>query len=147
MASDNLDNKYVVFNLNNEFYGLPISKVKAIEKMSVTTRIPNAPYYVRGVMNLRGDVITVLDLRSKLNVPAKEPDVSSRTIVVMEGELTVGLVVDSSSEVLVINPENIDSANTATTMDTGLTEYISGIGKTSDGRLVIILELSKILDN
>ncbi len=147
MATDNLDNKYVVFNLNDEFYGLPISKVKAIEKMSPTTRIPNAPYYVRGVMNLRGDVITVLDLRAKLNVPTKEPDFSSRTIVVMEGELTVGLVVDSSSEVLVINPENIDSANVATTMDTGITEYISGIGKTFDGRLVIILELSKILDN
>lgn len=147
MASDNIDNKYVVFNLNDEFYGLPISKVKAIEKMSVTTRIPNAPFYVRGVMNLRGDVITVLDLRSRLNIPPKEPDLSSRTIVVMEGELTVGLVVDSSSEVLVIHPENIDSANIATSVETGINDYISGIGKTFDGRLVIILELSKILGN
>lgn len=147
MAADTLDNKYVVFNLNDEFYGLPISKVKAIEKMSVTTRIPNAPFFVRGVMNLRGDVITVLDLRSRLNIPTKEPDFSSRTIVVMEGDLTVGLVVDSSSEVLVINPENIDSANIATSMDSGINDYISGIGKTFDGRLVIILELSKILGN
>lgn len=147
MAADTLDNKYVVFNLNDEFYGLPINKVKAIEKMSATTRIPNAPFYVRGVMNLRGDVITVLDLRSRLNIPTKEPDFSSRTIVVMEGELTVGLVVDSSSEVLVIPPESIDSANMAASTDAGLNDYISGIGKTPDGRLVIILELSKILGN
>lgn len=145
--SDTIDNKYVVFKLNSEYYGLPISKVKAIEKMSVTTRIPNTYGYIKGVMNLRGDVVTVLDLRTKLNLPTKEEDSNSRTIVVMERDVTVGLVVDSSSEVLTIYQENIDSTSTTSTIEAGMVDMITGIGKTSDGRLVIILELAKILEN
>ena len=145
--SDSIDNKYVVFKLNEEYYGLPIGKVKAIERMSQTTRIPNTYHYIKGVMNLRGEVVTVLDLRAKLNLPEKEIDNNSRTIVVMEGETTVGLIVDSSSEVLTISADSIDSTNTATTIDSNMIDSITGIGKTEDGRLVIILELAKILEN
>ncbi|NLM06975.1 MAG: chemotaxis protein CheW [Tissierellia bacterium] len=145
--SDSIDNKYVVFKLNEEYYGLPIGKVKAIERMSQTTRIPNTYHYIKGVMNLRGEVVTVLDLRTKLNLPEKEIDNNSRTIVVMEGETTVGLIVDSSSEVLTISADSIDSTNTATTIDSNMIDSITGIGKTEDGRLVIILELAKILEN
>lgn len=145
--SESIDNKYVVFKLNEEYYGLPIGKVKGIERMSQTTRIPNTYHYIKGVMNLRGDVVSVLDLRAKLNLPEKEIDNNSRTIVVMEGDITVGLIVDSSSEVLTISADSIDSTNTATTIDSNMIDSITGIGKTEDGRLLIILELAKILEN
>lgn len=142
-----IDNKYVVFKLNEEFYGLPIGCVKAIEKPSKTTRIPNSSSYIKGVMNLRGDVVTVLDLRIKLGLAPKEIDSYSRTIVVMQDELVVGLVVDSSSEVISMSQDQIDQASSATTSGQVTEELITGIGKTEDKRLIIILDLSKILEN
>ena len=144
--ADTMDNKYVVFKLSDEFYGLPIRCVKGIEKPSKTTRVPNTHPYVKGVMNLRGDVVTVLDLRSKLGLMEKEEDSYSRTIVVMKDELTVGLVVDSSSEVINIPQDKIDQAAQASS-DQVTEELITGIGKTQDGRLIIILDLAKILEN
>lgn len=136
------DNRYVVFKLNQEYYGLPIEKVIAIEKIGEITRIPNAPDYIKGVINLRGEVIPVVNLKRKLNIGDNELNMNSRIIVVNEDEMVVGLVVDFSSEVLEIDREDIDKP--PETKDNQLIEYISGIGKTSD-RLIIILDLLKIL--
>lgn len=136
------DNRYVVFKLNQEYYGLPIEKVISIEKIGEITRIPNAPDYIKGVINLRGEVIPVVNLKKKLNIGDNELNMNSRIIVVNEDEMVVGLVVDFSSEVLEIDREDIDKP--PETKDNQLIEYISGIGKTSD-RLIIILDLLKIL--
>lgn len=136
------DNRYVVFKLNQEYYGLPIEKVIAIEKIGEITRIPNAPDYIKGVINLRGEVIPVVNLKRKLNIGDNELNMNSRIIVVNEDEMVVGLVVDFSSEVLEIDREDIDKP--PETKDNQLIEYISGIGKTSD-RLIILLDLLKIL--
>ena len=136
------DNRYVVFKLNQEYYGLPIEKVISIEKIGEITRIPNAPDYIKGVINLRGEVIPVVNLKRKLNIGDNELNTNSRIIVVNEDEMVVGLVVDFSSEVLEIDREDIDKP--PETKDNQLIEYISGIGKTSD-RLIIILDLLKIL--
>ena len=136
------DNRYVVFKLNQEYYGLPIEKVISIEKIGEITRIPNAPDYIKGVINLRGEVIPVVNLKKKLNIGDNELNTNSRIIVVNEDEMIVGLVVDFSSEVLEIDREDIDKP--PETKDNQLIEYISGIGKTSD-RLIIILDLLKIL--
>ncbi|NLW39361.1 MAG: chemotaxis protein CheW [Tissierellia bacterium] len=136
------DNRYVVFKLNQEYYGLPIEKVISIEKIGEITRIPNAPDYIKGVINLRGEVIPVVNLKRKLNIGDNELNMNSRIIVVNEDEMVVGLVVDFSSEVLEIDREDIDKP--PETKDNQLIEYISGIGKTSD-RLIIILDLLKIL--
>ncbi len=136
------DNRYVVFKLNQEYYGLPIEKVISIEKIGEITRIPNAPDYIKGVINLRGEVIPVVNLKKKLNIGDNELNTNSRIIVVNEDEMVVGLVVDFSSEVLEIDREDIDKP--PETKDNQLIEYISGIGKTSD-RLIIILDLLKIL--
>lgn len=136
------DNRYVVFKLNQEYYGLPIEKVISIEKIGEITRIPNAPDYIKGVINLRGEVIPVVNLKKKLNIGDNELNTNSRIIVVNEDEMVVGLIVDFSSEVLEIDREDIDKP--PETKDNQLIEYISGIGKTSD-RLIIILDLLKIL--
>ena len=141
--SDVIDNKYVVFKLDKEYYGIPINKVIGIEKMQDFTRIPNAPKYVKGVINLRGEVISLIDLRSKLNLKNKDIDNNSRIIVVSDIEIVAGLIVDSSSEVIQISKDNID--NPPNSSDNDYLNYIEGIGKIGD-KLIILLDLSKILE-
>jgi len=142
MAS-NIQDKYVTFKLGKEYYGLPIENVLSIEKPSKKTRIPNAPEYIIGLINLRGDVIPVIDLRTKLGMEKIDIDKNSRIIIVKENEITVGLMVDSSKEVLDISKEEIDKP--PTNDDNPIIEYISGIGKKEE-RLIIILNLKKLLD-
>lgn len=141
--SAEIENKYVIFKLGKEYYGLPIEKVVSIEKMIKPTRIPNGPKHVKGVINLRGEVISIIDLRQRLNMNTKEIDNNSRIIIVSEEDIVAGLIVDSSSEVIEIFKENIDNPPTSTNNDS--LSYISGIGKV-ENRLVILLDLSKILE-
>ncbi|NMA85993.1 MAG: chemotaxis protein CheW [Tissierellia bacterium] len=138
-----MENKYVIFKLAEEYYGLSIDNVISIEKPSQSTRIPNAPDYIKGVINLRGEVIPVIDLRKKLKMKFKEVDRNSRIIIVSSDEIFAGLIVDTSSEVLEINKENIDKP--PTNENDEYINYINGIGKTKD-RLVILLDLTKILE-
>lgn len=138
-----IDNKYVIFKLDKEYYGVPINKVISIERMQKSTRIPNGPNYVKGVINLRGEVISLIDLRQKLNMETKEVDNNSRIIVVSEEDIIAGLIVDSSSEVIEINKDNID--NPPTSSENECLDYVYGIGKTMD-RLVILLDLSRIFE-
>ncbi|WP_313756544.1 chemotaxis protein CheW [Tissierella sp.] len=142
--SEVIDNKYVVFKLCKEYYGVPINKVISIEKMQESTRIPNAPNYVKGVINLRGEVISLIDLRLKFNMEPKEIDNNSRIIIVSNDDIVSGLIVDSSSEVIEINNEDIDAPPTS--YENEYLYYIQGIGKIKD-RLVILLELSKVFEN
>lgn len=142
MAST-IENKYVISKLGSEYYGIPIENVLSIEKIIVSTRIPNTPDYITGAINLRGEVVPVIDLRSKLGMKLKEMDDDSRIIIVKVDDIVAGLIVDSSSEVLEIENDNIDMA--PTTNNNKFIEYINGIGKTSD-KLVILLNLSKILE-
>lgn len=138
-----IDNKYVIFKLDKEYYGIPINKVISIEKMENSTRIPNSPRHVKGVINLRGEVISLIDLRQKLNMEIKEVDNNTRIIIVSSDDIIAGLIVDSSSEVMEIHKDNID--NPPSSYENEYLSYIQGIGKTSD-RLVILLELSRILE-
>lgn len=142
MAS-NIQNKYVTFKIGKEYYGLPIENVLSIEKPSKTTRIPNAPDYVIGLINLRGDVIPVVDLRTKLGMEKKQVDKDSRIIIIKEKEMVVGLMVDSSKDVLDIDEENVDKP--PTDESNTIIDYISGIGK-KDERLIFILNSLKLLD-
>ena len=142
--SSAIDNKYVIFKLNKEYYGIPIDMVISIERMQKSTRIPNAPKYVKGVINLRGEVVSLIDLRQKLGMELSEVNSNSRIIVVSHDDIFAGLIVDSSSEVMEIHSDNIDNA--PNTNENENLSYIYGIGKTDD-RLIILLELSKILEH
>lgn len=137
-----VEKKYVIFKLGEEFYGLPISNVLSIERVSKITRIPNSPKYVLGLINLRGDVIPVIDLNIKLGFKSTKVNNSSRIIVIKDDEMIVGLMVDSSSEVLDISEESIDKPPASQSNE--LLEYVDGIGKTP-GRIIILLNVKKLL--
>jgi purine-binding chemotaxis protein CheW len=133
----------VSFNLGNEEYAVDILKVQEINRMVDITTIPNAPGYVEGVINLRGKVIPVINLRKKFGFDLKEMDSHSRIIVVDVGK-TVGLIVDSVSEVLRLSSETVEPPPPMT--GNGSAEYILGIGKLQD-RLLILLDIDSLLGN
>lgn len=134
--------EYVVFKLNNEFYALGIKNVENIEKTLEITRVPYAEKYVVGVVNLRGNIIPVIDLRMRFSLPQKDNDEETRIIIVNVGETKVGMMVDESSEVIKLDDEDIDPAPAISGKNTE--NYIREIGK-SDGRIIMLVDLQKIL--
>ncbi len=145
-SSQAREGKYLTFSLADEEYGIGILKVKEIIGLMRTTSIPQAPGYVRGVINLRGKVIPVVDLRLRFEMEEEE-DTEKTCIIVVEisgGEepLPVGIVVDSVSEVLQVRAEDIEDTPTiGDDVDTG---YILGMAKSEDG-VKILLEIDKVL--
>jgi purine-binding chemotaxis protein CheW len=145
-AATRREGKYLTFSLDKEEYGIGILKVKEIVGMTPITMIPRMPSYVKGVINLRGKVIPVIDLRLKLSM--EEAGYTERTcIIVVEisgesGQVLLGVIVDSVSEVL--NVKGTDIENTPAFGVRLNTEYILGIAKIG-GRVKILLDIDKIL--
>lgn len=137
-----IKNKYVIFKLGEEYYGLPVNNVLFIERIGRITRIPNSPKYILGLINLRGDVIPVVDLSMKLGFKSNKINDSNRIIIVKEEEIVAGLMVDSSSEVLEISQDDIDKPPVSKSNE--LLDYVEGIGKTKE-RIILILNLKKLL--
>lgn len=132
----------VTFRLENEEFGVNILRVQEIMRMMNITRIPNAPHFVEGVINLRGKIIPIVDLRKRLGFKNKDWDAKTRIIVVELDGLTIGFIVDSVSEVLRI-PEN--TIEPPPSFVSGIeSEYIEGVGKIGE-RLLLMLELRKVL--
>ena len=132
----------VSFKIASEEYGVDIINVQEINKITLITKIPNAPEYVEGVINLRGRVIPIIDLRIRLKLKKKEYDKDTRIIVVEINKRTVGFIVDIVKEVLRI-PANITEAPPE--IITGIdSEFIKSVGKLDD-RLLILIDLEKIL--
>lgn len=135
-------NQFVLFKLGYESYGIEIERVKTIEKITNITRVPNTKPYVKGVINLRGEVIPVIDLRKRFGLPLKDYDNDTRIIIVSIKDIVIGLIVDSSSEVIYLNDNEVDNPPTIGESDT--VEFIKGIGK-KDGNLIMLLNLKKVL--
>ena len=132
----------VSFKIANEEFGVDILNVQEINKMTTITKVPNSPSFVEGVINLRGRVIPVVNLRIKMSMPNRENDKDTRIIVVDLSGKTVGFLVDSVSEVLRI-PRNI--IEPPPSMVAGInSNYITAVGKLED-RLLILLDLDKVL--
>jgi purine-binding chemotaxis protein CheW len=131
----------VTFRLDNEEFGVDILKVQEINKMIDITRIPNAPPFVEGVINLRGKIIPIVDLRKRLGFDSKSYDKSTRIIVVELDGTVLGFIVDSVSEVLRISANTVEPPPP---LVSGIeSEYIEGVGKL-DNRLLILLELKRV---
>lgn len=131
----------VTFKIEDDEFGVDILKVQEINRMMTITRIPNAPDFVEGVINLRGKIIPIVDLRKKLGFPSKEYDKSTRIIVIELEGIVLGFIVDSVSEVLRIPSNTIEPPPS---IIRGIeSEFIEGVGKLED-RLLILLELKKI---
>jgi purine-binding chemotaxis protein CheW len=141
-----MEGKYLTFVLDKEEYGIGILKIKEIIGMMPVTPVPQTPDYVKGVINLRGKVIPVVDLRLRFGMD--EIDYTERTcIIVVEiegqaGVVLIGIVVDAVSEVLNIKGEDIEETPTFGTKLN--TEYIMGMAK-MDGRVKILLDIDKVL--
>jgi len=134
--------KLVIFRVNDEEYGVDVSLIKSIERMMQITRVPNVQEYIMGVMNLRGSVIPVVDLRVRFGFPATEIKEETRIIVLSIDELEVGIIVDSCSDVTDIKRENIEPPPSVV----GAIEstFIQGVTKI-DRRLVILLDMEQTL--
>ena len=134
--------KYLTFFLSEEEYGIEILKVHEIIGRQPITRVPHTPYYLKGVINLRGKVIPIVDARLKFGMPAAETTNETCIIVVNLRGLEVGIVVDRVSEVIDIPDEDTDQPPS---FGTGCnTDYILGIGK-AEGRVMVLLNIEKVL--
>ncbi len=134
--------QFVSFKIENEEFGVDILDVQEINKMVPITRVPNSPDFVEGVINLRGRIIPVIDLRTRLGLPKIEQDKDSRIIVVDLERKTIGFIVDAVSEVLRI-PKNVTEARPEIVGSID-SEFIKSIGKLED-RLLILIDLKKVL--
>lgn len=132
----------VSFHIGAEEFGLDILRVQEINRMVEITRVPNSPHFVSGVINLRGRVIPIVDLRERFGLAKKENDKNTRIIVVELKGRVVGFVVDSVQEVLRI-PRSITEPPPAMVAGIG-SEYITAVGKLED-RLLILIDLERIL--
>jgi len=136
------DLKIIVFRLMNEEYGVDVSQVLSIERVQHITRVPKSPPFVKGVINLRGKVIPVIDLRSRFDMPEITYSDTSRIIIVSISGIEVGLIVDAANDVIDI-PRNL--IEPAPQIVTGIdVEYLEGIAKINS-RLLILLNLTKVL--
>jgi purine-binding chemotaxis protein CheW len=134
--------KFVTFFLESEEYALPISQVQEINRIGEITRVPNSPEHVRGVINLRGKIVPVIELKKRLQLGETAIDKDSRIVVVEHGPKVLGLMVDRVAQVLNISAEQIDEAPEEVVQINE--NYIKGIGKIN-GRMIIILELGKVI--
>jgi purine-binding chemotaxis protein CheW len=135
-------NQYVLFKLEHELYGIDIHQVATIERIMPMTRVPHAADYVEGVINLRGEVVPVINLRKRLNLQQAEVDEETRIIIVSVEDMVVGLLVDSSSEVLQLSSTEVESiANISENIED---DYAMTIGK-KDDHIIILLDINKVL--
>lgn len=134
--------KVIVFQLANEEYAVPVEQVGSIERITSITRVPQAKPFVKGVMNLRGVITPLIDLRTRFGIEEKEFTNASRIIIVQIDHIEVGLIVDSANDVLDIAIKDIEPPpEVIGTVDV---DYIEGVVKVED-RLLILLNLKKVL--
>ncbi|SDC62485.1 purine-binding chemotaxis protein CheW [Terribacillus halophilus] len=136
------DVKVIVFQLKNEEYAVPVTQVGSIEKMEHITRVPNTEDFIKGVINMRGVVTPIVDLRSRLGLEETPVDENTRIIIVDLEETSIGLIVDAANDVVDIPVNKIEEApQVIGAIDI---DYIDGVVNLED-RLVILLDLRKVL--
>ncbi len=136
------EGKFLTFSLNSEVYGIEILKTREIIGVMDITTVPQTPDYMKGVINLRGKVIPVVDLRLKFSMPEEKYTQETCVIVVEANNSQVGIIVDSVSEVLNINSEEIEGTPS---FGQGIdTNFIMGLGKVKE-KIIILLDIGQIL--
>ena len=136
------DLQVVGFRIGNETFGVRIAAVREIVRVPEITTVPSAPDTVEGVINLRGKIIPVMDLRKRFGHADIQPDKKNRILVVELQNKLVGLIVNAASEVLKIPPSEIEAPGTV--FAEGESSYVTGVGKLK-GRLIILLDVNKLL--
>lgn len=135
--------KLVVFKIGDEEFAVEVGQVREIIKMTEITKMPKAPFFVEGIINLRGQIIAVIDLSKRMDIGESSKDAESRIVVIETNEMKVGMIVDSVSEVIPID-ESIIEPNPAIAVSDVDMQFIKGVVKI-ESRLLILLDLSRIL--
>lgn len=135
--------KVIVFQLADKEYAIPVSHVQGIEKLMHITRVPKTTRYVKGVINLRGVVTPIIDLRERFSLPVSPNEETTRIIIITLEDMEVGFVVDSANDVLDIAATSIEQQPEV--VGSLEEDFISGVAKL-DNRLLILLHLDKVLN-
>lgn len=131
----------VTFRLASEEYGLPITKVQEINRLVPITKLPQTPSFMEGIINLRGRIIPVIDLRKRFQLAVSEHTDDTRIIIVEINGQIVGVTVDAVTEVVRLESSGVEPPPSSFALDS---RYINGVGKL-DGRLIILLDIDQVL--
>lgn len=143
LEEDTQKGKFLTFSLGEEYYGIDIMYVTEIVGIQPITVVPEMPDFIKGIINLRGKIIPVMDVRLKFRKEAKDYNDRTCIIVIDVHELSIGIIVDAVSEVLNINDENIVPPPN---MNASGRKYIKSVGK-SDKNVILILDCEKLLND
>jgi purine-binding chemotaxis protein CheW len=136
--------QWVTFFLDNEKYGIKVMQVQEVLRLTEIAPVPGAPHYVLGIINLRGNVVTVIDSRKRFGLPDKEPDDATRIVIIEAGDNVVGILVDSVAEVVDLRASEIESAPNVGTDESS--KYIQGVSS-QDKELLILVDVDKLLSD
>lgn len=143
-VTNNTVSQWVTFRLGDEIYGIDVLQVQEVLRITEISPVPGAPNHVLGIINLRGNVVTVIDARNRFGLPLKETDDASRIVVVDAYEKVVGLLVDNVSEVAYVPNSQIELAPNVGTDDGN--KFVSGVSN-RDGDLLIMVDLAKLINS
>ncbi len=137
--------QYLVFSIESQEYGIQAMRVQEISRVVPTTKIPNAPPYIEGIMNLRGKLGSVINFRRKFAFAEKAPDEDTRIIIVERANFPTGIIVDSVQEVIRI-PDEAVQGMPETSRTKVVEDYVKGVGML-EKRLIILLDVNRMLDS
>ncbi|CAG8998361.1 MAG: Chemotaxis protein CheW [Candidatus Celerinatantimonas neptuna] len=136
--------QWVTFQLENETYGINVMQVQEVLRYSEIAPVPGAPDYVLGIINLRGNVVTVIDTRSRFGLSSAEVTDNSRIVIIEAEKQVIGILVDSVAEVVYLRGSEIDTAPNVGTEESA--KFIQGVSN-RDGQLLILVDLNKLLSD
>lgn len=134
--------QWVTFSLEDEIYGIDVMRVQEVLPLSEIAPVPGAPPYVLGIINLRGNVVTVIDTRMRFGLPPREPDNASRIVVIEAGDQVAGILVDSVAEVINVSESEVDTAPNVGNEESS--RYIHGVVSRGE-QLLILVDVDKLL--
>jgi len=134
--------QWVTFNLDNETYGIRVMQVQEVLRVSEIAPVPGAPNYVMGIINLRGNVVTVINTRTRFGLPLTENDDDTRIVILESDNNVVGILVDSVAEVVDLKHDQIETSPNVGNDESS--KYIEGVA-TLEGELLILIDINKLL--
>lgn len=134
--------QWVTFHLDDETYGMNVLQVQEVLPMTDIAPVPGAPPFVMGIINLRGNVVTVIDTRMRFGLPSQEPEPSARIMVIESGDQVAGMLVDSVAEVIEVSQAEVDTAPSVGNDESA--RYIYGV-VSRDNQLLILIDVNKVL--
>lgn len=134
--------QFVTFRLGDESYGINVMQVQEVLRVTEIAPVPGAPDFVLGIINLRGNVVTVIDARLRFGLPSKEPDDATRIVIIEAEQQVFGILVDSVAEVVDLARSDIEAAPNVGNEESS--RYIQGVASMGD-ELLIVVDLNKLL--